>query len=533
MRKVKEILRLKKDKGLCNRDIAVSCNVSSSTVFRALKLFDKSGLFWPLKEDLSESELSRLLYKISKEAEENDEEGGKEFLERKHPRAPDFEKIIKELKRKHVTLRIVWNEYKLENPVGYQYSHFCTLYNEYCKSKKMTMRQVYRFGEKCFVDYAGDTQEIIDWSTGEILKAIIFVGVLGGTDYFYSEAVLNCDMASWIKSHINMFEYFGGVPEVLVPDNLKTGVTKPNYYEPDLNETYLSLANHYGAIILPARVRKPRDKAKVEKCVLMAEQLILGGLRNRTFGSLAELNIAIKEVVAHANEKSLQRRPESRKELFEKEEKPLLKALPSTPFLYFETKEAKVHPDYHIEIRDNFYSVPYTYVGKAVRAMIYSDHLEIYHDGGRIAHHFLQAGKQKASTKEEHMPREHLWQLEWTPERFLNWGAKNGPHTRHFMQKMMESKKHPEQAFRACFGVLRLGKTYSSEQLESACEIAANYDRYMLKVIENILKKETDKKITKQKQNEKISSEIKPNNENLRGPNYYKQEENNDFTTNN
>jgi transposase len=528
MRKVKEILRLKKDKGLCNRDIALSCNVSSSTVFRALKLFDKSGLSWPLKEDLSESELDRLLYIMSNEIEE-----GKEFAVGKHPRAPDFEEIIKNLKRKHVTLRIVWNEYKVENPVGYQYSHFCTLYNEYCKSNKMTMRQVYRFGEKCFVDYAGSKQDIIDLETGEIIKATIFVGVLGGTDYYYSDAVLKCDMASWIKSHINMFEYFGGVPEVLVPDNLKTGVTKANYYEPDLNETYKSLANHYGAIILPARVRKPKDKAKVEKCVQMVEQLIIGGLRNRQFKSLAELNIAIKEVVARANEKSFQKRPGSRKELFEKDEKPLLKALPSTPFLYFETKEAKVHPDYHIEIQGNFYSVPYTYVGKAVRAMIYSDHLEIYHDGCRIAHHYLQTGKYKASTKEEHMPREHRWQLEWTPERFLNWGAKKGPHTKHFMQKLMESKTHPEQAFRACFGVLRLEKTYSSERLESACEIAANYDNYRLKAIEIILQKDTDKKITKQKQNKEISSETKPDNENLRGSNYYKQGKKDDFTTNN
>jgi len=476
MRKIKEILKLKFDAGLSYHQIARSINVSKSTVHDILNRFSEAKLRWPLSEELeNERALEKKLYPEQ------------ENTAAKRPE-PSMNWIYKELKKKSVTLLLLWEEYKELNPDGYQYSYFCERFNRWKAKLNPVLRQIYRVGEATQVDYAGQTMTITDPESGKTYDAYIFVAVLAASNYTYAEAVLSLDLASWISSHIRAFEFFGGVTELLVPDNTRTGVNHPCRYEPELNRTYAEMASHYGLAVIPTRPKKPRDKAKTETGVQIVERRILAKLRNRTFFSLEELNSAIWEELAKLNDKPFQKLEGSRKSLFEELEKPALKPLPETRFEYAIWKKLTVNIDYHVEVNKNYYSVPYQLIKEKVEVRITSSIVEILHHGKRVASHRLLFGKGKFSTLKEHRPVSHQKYLQWTPSRIVRWASETGPKTAELTKLVMEQKPHPEQGYRSCLGLIHLGERYCKERLEAACSRALHYNTLSYKSVNSILK---------------------------------------------
>jgi transposase len=469
MRKIGEVLRLKEECGLSNRAIARSCRISHSTVSEYLARAERAGLSWPLPATLSEAGLYALLFPEKSPAEPS---AGKPL--------PDWETVRKDLKKRNVTLRLVWDEYRDDHPDGYGYSQFCELYRRYLQKLDPIMRQEHKAGEKLFVDYAGDTVPVTNPETGEIWQAQIFVAVQGASSYTYAEAQPSQEMPHWIGGHVRALLFFGGAPQILVPDNLKQGVKSPCWYDPDLNQTYLDLAQHYGVAVLPARVRRPRDKAKVEAGVLVVERWILARLRNRTFFSLAELNRAIRQLLEDINDRPMEHLEKSRRALFEEIDQPALRPLPERPFEYATYKTVRVNIDYHIEFEKHFYSVPHTLIHEAVRVRASERMVEIYHPSQRepIAIHPRSSAPGRYSTQTVHMPDNHQKVGEWNAERLARWAAEIGPQTAGLVQAILSSRQHPEQAFRSCLGILRLSGKYSHEQMELACQIA--YDAQTL-----------------------------------------------------
>ncbi|MFH1934510.1 MAG: IS21 family transposase [Pseudomonadota bacterium] len=506
MRKIKEVLRLKWAHELSNRHIAKSCSISHSTVADYVLRAKLAGLSWPLDPEMDDAAIENLLFPAT----------DKQATEKRQ--MPDLEYLYREMKKKSVTLQLLWYEYKQANPDGYQYSQFCNLYREWVKKLDLTLRQEHRAGEKLFIDYAGQTVSIVDPNTGEITEAQIFVATLGASNYTFAEASLAQDLPSWIKSHIHAFEFFGGLPEILVPDNLKAGVTNPCRYEPDINPTYQDLAEHYGITVIPARSRKPRDKAKVESAVLVAERWILAALRNHTFFSLAELNTAIAAKLQDLNNRKFKKLDATRRELFETIDKPALKPLPSRPYEYAEWKRARVNIDYHIEVDRHYYSVPYQLVKEQVDVRITSYAVEVLFKNKRVASHPRDYRQGSFTTLTEHMPKSHQRYLDWTPARIIRWAEKNGPKTQKLITRILDSRTHPEQGYRSCLGIMRLGKRYSPQRLEKACERALFINACSYKSVESILKKGLDQQHFLFDQTEKT----KPlNHHNIRGKRYY------------
>ncbi len=504
MRKIKEILRLKYDASLSYHQIARGINVSTSTVHDIINRFNKAGLTWPLAAELEdEKALEALLYSEQKAAVTKKPE-------------PDMALIYKELKRKSVTLQLLWEEYKAINPDGYQYSYFCERFNKWRAKLNPVLRQFYRAGERTEVDYAGQQVPITDPDTGKTYDAYIFVAVLASSSYTYAEAVLSVDLKSWIASHVRAFEFFGGVTEVLVPDNPKTGVNHPCRYEPELNRTYEEMASYYGTAVIPARVKRPRDKPNAENGVLIVERRIIAKLRNRTFFSLEELNRAVSEERKLLNEKPFQKLDGSRQSLYEELEKKALKPLPPKPYEYAVWKKLTVNIDYHVEVDKNYYSTPYQLVKETVEVRITSSVVEILYHGKRVASHRLLLGKGKFSTLPEHRPAAHQKYLEWTPSRIAGWAAQTGPNTKALAAKIMEQKPHPEQGYRSCLGLIRLGDRYGKERLENASSRALFYGTISYKSVKSILKHGLDSKPPTEK------PEFKPVvHDNIRGADYY------------
>jgi transposase len=408
MRKIKEILRLKHDVGLSARQIAKSCSVSRSTVSEYLRRAGAAGLSWPLDNEMDETSLERFLFP--------------ELPVTSSVRpVPDWADIHTELRaKKNVTLTLLWEEYKASYPEnGYQYSQFCERYGRWQGALDVCMRQAHRAGEKMFIDYCGQTVEVVNPVTGEIRKAEIFVAVLGASSYTFAEATWSQALPDWIGSHQRAFAYFKGVTELLVPDNLKSGVDKACRYEPDLNPTYQDMAEHYGSAVIPARVRKPKDKAKVEAGVLLVERWILAALRNRTFFSLSELNGAIEELLIRLNDKAFKKLPGSRRSQYEALDLPALKALPASRYEYADWKKAKAGIDYHVEVDRHYYSVPYQLSQKKLDVRITASIIEVFHKNKRVASHCRSYLRGRHTTVPEHMPKSHREYLKWTPERLL------------------------------------------------------------------------------------------------------------------
>jgi len=421
-----------------------------------------------------------------------------------------------ELRRKSVTLRLLWVEYREVHPDGYGYSQFCALYRRWAKCLNPSMRMPHKAGEKFFVDYAGQTVSVVNPATGEIRQAQIFVAVLGASSYTYAEAQWSQDLPNWIGGHVRAFSFFGGVPEILIPDNLKTGVKNPCRYEPDINPTYHDLAQHYGTAVIPARVRKPKDKAKVEVGVQVVERWILARLRNRRFFGLADLNRAIRELLNELNNRLMRHLGKSRRELFETLDQPALRPLPGLPYEFAIWKKARVHIDYHIEFDKHYYSVPYTLVRKEVFLRATERTVEVFYKHRRVASHTRSRDRGRYTTLPEHMSPAHRKYCEWSPDRFLRWAEKIGPCTAQLVKAVLISRKHPQQAYRSCLGILRLGKRYTDERLEAACRRALPAGIRSYKGIKNILDTKLD-----QIQPEEPTTAALTTHANIRGQSYY------------
>lgn len=483
--------------------------MSKTTVGNFERRAGKAGLTWSLVEKMDDTELEGLLFAESRP------ESGQEYV------LPDWSKVHTEMQRKGVTLALLWDEYKqLHSEDGYQYSRFCDLYQRWRGKLDVSMRQVHRAGEKLFVDYAGQTVPVVDLSTGEAREAEIFVAVLGASNYTFAEATWSQSLPDWISSHVRAFSFFGGVSEIVVPDNLKSGVDKPCRYEPDINATYHELAVHYGAAVIPARVRKPKDKAKVEVGVQIAERWILACLRNRTFFSLDELNTAIAELLERLNDRPFKKLPGTRRTRFEGIDKPALKPLPATRYEYADWTKVRVGPDYHVEVDGSYYSVPYELVKTQLEARATATTVEVLHQGRRVASHRRSTRKGQYSTLAEHMPRSHRAYAEWTPERIAGWASQSGPSVVEMVKRVMESRPHPQQGFRSCLGIIRLGKTYGSDRLEAACRRGLAIGAQSYKSIASILKQGLDSKPL----DEPKPAQEPIDHRNVRGPRYYGRE---------
>lgn len=509
MRKIKEILRLRWAAGLGVRQIARSCNLSHSTVSDYLARAQAAGLSWPLPEHLDDAALENLLFRPKGRVR------GRTYPE------PDFAYIHRELRRKGMTLHQLWLEYKQEHPDGYQYSRFCELYQEWHKGLDVVLRQTHRAGEKVFVDYAGQTIPVIDPVTGNVVPAYLFAAVLGASNYTYAEATLSQDLLSWISAHIHAFEFFGGVPRIIVPDNTKTAVSSPCRYEPDLNPTYQEMAAHYGAVVIPARPRKPRDKAKVETGIQVAERWILARLRDRQFFGLASLNEAIREGLHELNERPFQKLEGCRRTLFETLDKPALLPLPPVRYEFAVWKKARVNIDYHIEVEHNYYSVPYQLVRQEVDVRLTAGTVEVFHRGRRVATHARLHGRGAFSTDPQHRPAAHQRYLEWSPSRLVSWAEGIGPHTARLVAALLETRPHPEQGYRSCLGILSLSKRYPTDRLEAACRRALAMGAIAYRHVKSILEKGLDRLPP---ESESDRPPILPRHENLRGPGYYREE---------
>lgn len=478
VKKIKEIIRLR-SLGHSQREIARSVNLGRTTVQEYLQRLDGAGV--DLKEALSLSE-EELLERVGKRA------GGWAGAQHELP----YEQIQRELARPHVTLRLLWEEYITQTPNGYGYSTYCALYARWRKKHKLSMRMPHKAGEKTFVDYAGARPHLTDPETGEQFPVELFVAVLGASNLTYAEAQLSQELPHWIGGHVRAFEYFGGVSRAVVPDNLKSGVTKASFYDPDLNPTYAHFAEHYGTAVLPTRVRKPRDKAKVEGAVLIVERWILAAIRHETFFSLEQLNCRIRELLDKLNAKPMRAYGLSRRELFEKTDAAALQPLPATPYAFGTWKYARVNIDYHIEIEKHYYSVPYTLVHEQVEVRICEKTIEVFHQGKHIWTHLRSSKVHHHSTVKEHMPAEHQFMQGWSPSRLLNWAEKIGPETVVLASSILESRAHPEQGYRSVLGLLRLEKKFDAQRLEAACRRANHFGITTMRAVKNMLETRQD-----------------------------------------
>lgn len=505
MRKIKEVLRLRWGNSLSKRQTAMSCGISRPAVDEYLRRAEAAGLSWPLPAELDDGALERLLFPPTPN------------LPTEVRGQPDWSAVNHELKHKGVTLFLLWQEYREHHPQGYQYSWFCEQYRLWQGKRDLVMRQDHRAGEKLFVDYAGHTAPVIDPRTGEIKQAQIFVAVLGASNYTYAEATWSQALPDWIGSHQRAFHYLSGVPEIVVSDNLRSGVSKAHRYEPDINPTYQEMATHYGVAVVPARVRKPKDKAKVEIGVQVVERWILAALRNRTFFSLEELNQAIRQLLVRLNERAFKKLPGSRKALFQSLDAPALKPLPATLYTYAEWKQVRVHIDYHVEVEGHYYSVPYQLTKQQLDARLTAETVECFNKGKRVASHLRSQIKGRHTTLQEHMPEAHRQYGDWSPQRLINWAEKSGACTARIITAVLSSRRHPQQGYRTCLGILRLGKSYGDDRLEAACQRALLLGTHRYKSIESILKNGLDKRPLPQQQELSLPED----HDNIRGPSYY------------
>lgn len=506
MRKIKEVLRLH-SLGLTQGQIARSCSIGQSTVSEYLKAAEAAGLPWPAAADWEESKLAAALLP-------------------KHPPttptarlpAPEFAAIHLDLqKHKPLTLQLVWEEYQAANPGGYRYSRFCELYQYWRKKRDLVLRHEHRAGEKMFVDYAGDTIAVRNPSADEAREAQIFVAVLGASNYTFAEATWTQGLGDWIGSHLRAFAFFGGVTEIVVPDNLKSGVTKACRYEPGVNRTYEEMAAHYRVAVIPARPRKPRDKAKAEAGVRVVERWILMALRKRSFFSLGEVNEAVAGLLTRLNERPFRKQEGSRRTLFETVDRPALQPLPGERYSYGEWKTARVNIDYHIEFDRHWYSVPYQLTQREVEIRAAASTVEIFHCGERVASHLRSFVARRFTTTSEHRPKAHQRYLDWTPSRVIEWVGKIGPAATEVATRILASNHHPEQGYRSCLGIIRLTKDYAPERVEAAARRAVAVNACTYQSLKSILKNNLD--------GQPVETPADPtppiDHPNVRGPGYF------------
>jgi transposase len=504
--RILDVLRLKAETSLSERAIARSLSLSHGTVQNIIARAKAAEISWPLPAHLDEPSLESLFFPKSQGRPKKRVE-------------PDWNTLYSEFKKKGVTLQLLWMEYKAVHADGYQYSQFCERFNQWRNKLQLSLRQEHKAGEKLFIDYAGNTLPVIDAETGEIKDAQLFVATLGASSYTYVEAQWGQDLQSFVNGHVRAFKYFGCVPELLIPDNLKSGVRKADRYEPLLNRTYYEMASHYGCAVLPTRPRRPKDKAKVEAAVLLVQRWIMAVLRNRRFFSLAELNDAIGELLLRLNEKPFQKLQGSRKSLFESLDKPAMRPLPPLPYEFAVWKKARVNIDYHITIEYVHYSVPYTLIQEEVDVRITESMIEVYHRLKRVACHRRAHRPNQIVTEPSHRPKSHQKHLEWTLSRLIRWGNSLGPNTGKLIEGILERRPHPEQGYRGCLGILSLSKRFSKEKVERAATRAVTLGAFSYSSLKSILEKGLDQLELPLS----VSEPPLPAHENVRGAAYYQE----------
>jgi transposase len=507
MRKIKEVLRLHFEQKLGQRQIARSVQMSQSTVHEYLARAQAAGIAWPLDEQWDEERLSAALFPPGQPAS-------------KPPKRalPDFVHLRQQLQQhRELTLELLWEEYREQNPAGYSYSRFCKLYRRWKRQQDVVLRQDYRPGEKLFLDWAGATLPL-QQRDGSIARAALFVCALGVSSYTYAEAVADQQMTNWLTVQRNALEFYGGCPQLLIPDNTRTGVSRACLYEPDLNPTYQEFAAHYQVAVMPARPRKPRDKAKVESAVQVVQRWIVMRLRHRVFLSLTEMNEAIRELLTYLNQRPFRKqRQECRASLFAKFDQPALRPLPAERYDLSQWAQARVNIDYHVAFDGNWYSVPYALVGEAVEVRSTPATIEIFHRGKRVASHLRSRERNRSVTQTEHRPRSHRAHLEWTPSRMVRWAGTVGQHTAQLVGRILADKPHPEMGYRACLGLIRLAAKYSPARMEAAAERALLTGAVSYKSVKSILRNSLDSQPAATPPVLRTS----PEHENLRGPEYF------------
>jgi len=502
MRKIREILRLKYEAGCSNRAIAGACRVSNSTVGEYVRRARAAGVSWPLPE-MEEEELYQKLFPDAK------------FPPVKTKPLPDWEEVRNELRQKGVTRRLLWMEYKEKYPQGYQYSQYCEYYRRWKKSQiESSMRHEHVGGEQMQVDYAGVKVRIVNRETGEISEASVFVAVLSASNYSYAEAQASENQCNWNNGHVRALEFFGGAPRIAIPDNTKTAVKKPNYYEPDINPAYQELAEHYQFAVLPTRLKKPKDKGKVENGVLNVERWVIAPLRKRTFFDLHEANLAIREQLQLLNDKEMEHLGRSRRQEFEDIDRPNLRPLPETPYEFVEEKTTRVNIDYHVEFDKHLYSVPHTLIHQEVRIRGTERMVQVLHRGKTVAIHPRNFRRGRFSTLREHMPPNHQFVDRVNAQQLVEWAENIGPQTAALVSATLKSRPFPQQAYRSCLGILSLAKKHNRVQIERACQASLEAQGLSYKAVKEEL--EWIMKQTAPPVPEKL-----PAHENIRGKDYY------------
>jgi transposase len=481
MQKVKDVLRLHLLGGIgSRRQLARAVGCGKSAVSDCLRRAVAAGLSdWAAVAGMDEEELARRLYPKASAGPAR---------ESVRP-LPDWVKIREELARAdhQMTLALLWQEYKTEHPSGYQYSQFAELYRRFERRLSVVLRQPHRAGEKSFVDFC-DGLPLYDEHSGERIATELFVSALGASSYTFAYATASQELPVWLDCHARMYEFFDGVSAITVPDNLRSGVSTPDRYEAEINPSYRELAEHYGTCIIAARVRKPRDKAKVEAAVLVAQRWILAALRHRRFYHLEDLNAAIAQLLVKLNERVMRHVKQSRRQLYERLDRPALKLLPARPYEYAQWKQVGVNIDYHISFDDHFYSVPYTLVGETLWCRSTHHTIELFLKGKRITSHVRSFVKYEYSTHPEHRPASHRAHLQWTPSRLIDWGRSIGAHTATVIEHVIRSKPHPEQGYRSALGILRLSRKFGAERLELACARSLDIRSPHYRTIKTMLK---------------------------------------------
>lgn len=503
VRQLRQMLRLAGD-GASSREVARLLGVARSTVQENLKRAAEVGLSWPLPGDLTDDALEARLFARA---------GVKPGLRRRPE--PDWASLVIELRKPGVTMMLLWEEYRAVQSGGYGYSRFCELFRGFERRLQPSMRQDHVAGDKVFVDYSGKKLAIIDPDTGLVREAEIFVAVLGASNLTFAEVTWTQSLPDWIGSHARMFSFFGGVPRLVVIDNLKSGVHKASFYDPELNRSYGMMASHYGVAVLPARPARPKDKAKVENGIRFAQSCILGRMRHRTFFSLAEANAAIAEALERINGHLVRRLGVTRRHLFETLEQPALAPLPVDAYEFAEWRLVRVGVDYHVEYDGYFYSVPHGLIRAQVDLRATSRTIELFHRGKRVALHQRRYGGRRHGTDPDHMPSSHRRYADWTPDRFRRWAASVGPCTEALITAILAHRPHPEQGFRTCLGILRLFRDLDADRAEGVSARALQIGALNYKSVASILANRLGRRSAPEEPTAVID------HANLRGPDYF------------
>ncbi len=501
---LRSILRLTYEQGLSVRAISERLEISKTSVATYLLRAREAGLSWPLPPIYEgEVALQRALFRrVGRPPQDLSE--------------PDWPRVAQELKRKGVTLTLLWQEYRTSHPDGYGYTWFCDKFAVHQLRANPTFRHSHTAGSVMQTDYAGPTVEVIDPQTGEVHQAQIFVAVLGASSLTFAMASFGQRLPDWIEGQTRALSYFGGVPKAIVCDNLKAAVVKALWFEPTLNQTFAAMAEHYDTTILPTRSRKPRDKGKVEGAVLIVERWILARLRHRRFFNLTDLNTSIGGLLEELNDRPMRHIGKSRRRLFEEIERAALAPLPGEPFEYAEWKTAKVHPDYHVEVDKTFYSVPHRLIGRRVDIRLTYRAVEIFHDHQRVAGHVRRSQRNGHVTVNEHMPKAHQRYANMTPASLIKMAGRIGVNAATLVERMMRERPHPEQGYRSAMGVIALARRYERDRLEAACERALVINAISYSSVSAILKSGLDRASP-------ASDPVKatPSHANIRGGTYY------------